>query len=82
VVEVDGHGSGWTGRGRTGAADNVCRGLRRFWKCYVRRGGWREGGWGLLISLMAGLYPLISALRADLDAPPAETEPAALSRAA
>ncbi|HEX4709441.1 glycosyltransferase family 2 protein [Phenylobacterium sp.] len=68
--------------GKTGAMDNVWRGLRRFWKCYVKRGGWKEGGWGLLIALMAGLYPLLSALRAELDAPPAETEPAALSRAA
>ncbi|WP_372785707.1 glycosyltransferase family 2 protein [Phenylobacterium sp.] len=66
--------------GKTGLADNAWRGLRRFWKCYVKRGGWREGGWGLLISLMAGLYPLVSALRADLDAP--EAEPAVLAQAA
>jgi glycosyltransferase involved in cell wall biosynthesis len=69
--------------GKTGVADNARRGLQRFWKCYVRRGGWREGGWGLLISLMAGLYPLISALRADLDRPAeGEGEPAALAQAA
>jgi glycosyltransferase involved in cell wall biosynthesis len=66
--------------GKTGVADNAWRGLRRFWKCYVKRGGWREGGWGLLISLMAGLYPLVSALRVDLDAPAAE--PAVLAQAA
>jgi glycosyltransferase involved in cell wall biosynthesis len=69
--------------GKTGVADNARRGLQRFWKCYVRRGGWREGRWGLLISLMAGLYPLVSALRADLDRPAAgEAEPAAVPRAA
>jgi glycosyltransferase involved in cell wall biosynthesis len=68
--------------GSTGAADNFWRGLRRFWKCYVKRGGWKEGGWGLLISLMAGLYPLLSALRADLEAPPAGAETTALSEAA
>jgi glycosyltransferase involved in cell wall biosynthesis len=69
--------------GKTGLADNARRGLQRFWKCYVARGGWREGGWGLLISLMAGLYPLLSALRAELDAPAPEAEPAAaLPRAA
>ena len=73
--------------GKTGLADNARRGLQRFWKCYVRRGGWREGGWGLLISLMAGLYPLLSALRVDLERPAAglaavaEAEPA-LARAA
>ena len=57
--------------GKIGLADNAFRGLRRFWKCYVKRGGWREGGWGLLISMMAGLYPLLSALRVDLDRPAA-----------
>jgi glycosyltransferase involved in cell wall biosynthesis len=72
--------------GKMGIWDNARRGLQRFWKCYVRRGGWREGGWGLLISMMAGLYPLLSVLRADLDGPlpeaAAETEAAALARAA
>jgi glycosyltransferase involved in cell wall biosynthesis len=58
--------------GKTGVADNARRGVQRFLKCYFKRGGWRDGGWGLLISLMAGLYPLLSALRAQLDAPPAE----------
>jgi hypothetical protein len=70
--------------GKTGVADNARRGLQRFWKCYVKRGGWREGRWGLLISLMAGLYPLLSALRMELDRPMAEAaaEPAPLARAA
>jgi glycosyltransferase involved in cell wall biosynthesis len=68
--------------GKIGLADNAFRGLRRFWKCYVKRGGWREGGWGLLISLMAGLYPLISALRAELEAPPASEPANVLAKAA
>lgn len=69
--------------GKTGVADNARRGAQRFLKCYFKRGGWREGGWGLLISLMAGLYPLISALRAELDAQATESETVAvLSRAA
>ena len=69
--------------GKTGVADNARRGLQRFLKCYFKRGGWREGGWGLLISLMAGLYPLISALRVQLEAPAAEAETAeTLARAA
>jgi glycosyltransferase involved in cell wall biosynthesis len=55
--------------GKTGVADNAFRGLRRFWKCYVKRSGWRDGGWGLLISVMAGLYPFLSALRVELDKP-------------
>src|SRR5205823_14295658 len=44
--------------------DEVFRGLRRFWKCFVRRKGHREGGLGFLIALMAGLYPVLSHLRA------------------
>lgn len=44
--------------------DNVFRGFRRFHKCYVTRKGSREGGLGFLISLMAGLYPVLSHLRA------------------
>jgi glycosyltransferase involved in cell wall biosynthesis len=69
--------------GKTGRLDNALRGLRRFWKCYVRRRGWREGGWGLLISLMAGLYPLVAALRAELERTPSEARDAkALARAA
>jgi glycosyltransferase involved in cell wall biosynthesis len=55
---------------KTGVADNALRGLRRFWKCYVKRSGWREGGWGLLIAVMAGLYPFISALRVELETSP------------
>ena len=54
-------------------ADRVCslgsaafRGLRRFWKCYVRRKGYREGYWGVLIAVMAGLFALLSVLRAHL----------------
>jgi glycosyltransferase involved in cell wall biosynthesis len=52
-------------RGTPGAlGDNVFRGVRRFWKCYVRRGGWREGGLGFLIAVMAALYPVLSHLKA------------------
>jgi glycosyltransferase involved in cell wall biosynthesis len=44
--------------------DNVFRGFRRFYKCYVARKGYREGDLGFLIALMAGLYPVVSCLRA------------------
>ena len=44
--------------------DDAFRGLRRFFKCYVARKGYREGDLGFLISLMAGLYPILSNLRA------------------
>jgi glycosyltransferase involved in cell wall biosynthesis len=46
---------------------NVLRIFSRFWKCYVARGGWREGAWGFLIALFAGLYPILSHLRARLE---------------
>ena len=68
--------------GKTGTLDNVRRGLQQFWKCYVRRGGWREGGWGLMLSLMAGLYPLLSALRAELEQSPVAEVASLVRRAA
>ncbi len=48
-------------------ANNLRRLVSRFFKCYVRRGGWREGGYGFLIALLAGLYPLVSHLKAKLE---------------
>mgnify|MGYP001461519350 CR=1 FL=1 len=48
-------------------ANNVRRLFSRFFKCYVLRKGYREGGYGLLIALFAGLYPLISHLKAKLE---------------
>ena len=44
--------------------DNVCRGVRRFCKCYFRRKGRNEGDMGFLIALMAGLYPVLAYLKA------------------
>jgi len=46
---------------------NLRRLFTRFFKCYVRRKGWREGYYGFLIALMAGLYPMVSWLRARLE---------------
>ena len=48
-------------------ADNVRRIFSRFWKCYVARRGWREGGLGFLIAVLAGLYPYVSYLKAKYD---------------
>ncbi|RAI57164.1 glycosyltransferase family 2 protein [Roseicella frigidaeris] len=65
------------GGARHGLASHAFRGLRRFWKCYVTRRGYREGEWGVLIALMAALYPLLSELRARIEAAePADPRPA------
>jgi glycosyltransferase involved in cell wall biosynthesis len=46
---------------------NLRRILSRFWKCYVSRKGYREGPYGFMIALCAGLYPILSYLKARLD---------------
>jgi glycosyltransferase involved in cell wall biosynthesis len=46
---------------------NILRIFGRFYKCYWRRKGYREGGWGLLIALLASLYPILSYLKAVLE---------------
>ena len=48
-------------------ANNVRRVFSRFFKCYFLRRGYREGGYGLLIAICAGLYPLLSHLKAKYD---------------
>jgi glycosyltransferase involved in cell wall biosynthesis len=49
---------------------NLRRIVSRFWKCYVGRKGYREGQWGFLIALCAGLYPILSYLKARLEPGP------------
>lgn len=49
------------------AFHNSRRIVSRFFRCYVSRGGWREGGLGFLIALFAALYPLVSYLKAKYD---------------
>jgi len=48
-------------------ARHLVRLASRFFKCYVRRKGYKEGGYGFLIALFAGLYPLVSHLKATLE---------------
>ncbi len=47
----------------SGMAQNIRRFFSRFIKCYFIRGGWREGGYGLVIASCAGLYPILSYLK-------------------
>jgi glycosyltransferase involved in cell wall biosynthesis len=54
--------------GRIGSfGHNIRRVFSRFWKCYVARRGYREGPYGFLIALCAGLYPILSYLKARLE---------------
>jgi glycosyltransferase involved in cell wall biosynthesis len=46
---------------------NLRRIAGRFYKCYWRREGYREGKWGILIATMAALYPILSYLKAVLE---------------
>jgi len=53
-------------RGETAKIRSLARkSISRFWKCYVARKGRREGGVGLLISILSALYPLVSYLKAQ-----------------
>lgn len=47
--------------------NNIRRFFSRFLKCYFGRKGYKEGGYGFLIALFAGLYPLVSHLKARLE---------------
>jgi glycosyltransferase involved in cell wall biosynthesis len=46
---------------------NIRRFYSRFFKCYVSRKGYREGGYGFLNAMFAGLVPLISPIKARLE---------------
>lgn len=48
-------------------AANIRRLFSRFFKCYVRRGGYKEGGYGFIIATCAGLYPLLSHFKAKYE---------------
>lgn len=44
---------------------NIRRFFTRFYKCFVRRKGYKEGSIGFIIALLTGLYPLVSTLKAQ-----------------
>jgi glycosyltransferase involved in cell wall biosynthesis len=46
---------------------NFRRILSRFWRCFVSRKGYKEGGMGFLIALLAALFPMVSYLKARYD---------------
>ena len=55
-------------RGEMGSVVNMVRKIfSRFWKCYVARKGYRENGYGIVIGILAAIYPLVSLLKATLE---------------
>ena len=46
---------------------DIRRFFSRFYKCYVSRKGYKEGGFGFAVALMAALFPILSTLKARLD---------------
>ncbi len=46
---------------------NLRRIFSRFFKCFIIRKGYREGIYGFLIALFAGLYPIVSYLKARIE---------------
>ncbi|MAR79093.1 MAG: glycosyl transferase [Rhodospirillaceae bacterium] len=47
--------------------NNIRRFFSRFIKCFFIRKGYKEGIYGFMIALMAGLFPLISHIRARIE---------------
>ncbi len=48
-------------------ANNIRRLFSRFIRCYIGRKGYKEGGIGFLIALFAGLFPVISYIKAKYE---------------
>ena len=48
-------------------ANNIRRLFSRFIRCYVGRKGYKEGGIGFLTALFAGLFPVISYIKAKYE---------------
>ncbi|WP_245622929.1 glycosyltransferase family 2 protein [Kiloniella litopenaei] len=47
---------------------NARRIISRFWRCFIGRKGYREGGYGFLIATFAALYPMVSHIKARYEA--------------
>ncbi|MEM7197541.1 MAG: glycosyltransferase family 2 protein, partial [Pseudomonadota bacterium] len=46
---------------------NLLRALARFYKSYIRRKGYREGVFGVLLAIFTALYPIVSYCKARLE---------------
>lgn len=55
-------------RGEVGSFPNMVRKIfSRFYKCYVRRKAYKEGGYGFLLALCTALEPVLAHLKATLE---------------
>lgn len=52
------------GNDQDGFGRNCLRFFSRFYKCYIRRKGYKERSIGFLIAVLAGLYPMVSYIKA------------------
>jgi hypothetical protein len=74
VARIDRYSSAlardWRARGQSfGFARALRKGLTRALKSYTRRGGWREGRWGLFLATMACWCMLLAWFKATLEEP-------------
>lgn len=46
---------------------SVRKGMTRFYKSYLARKGYKEGKYGILLAIMAGLLPILTHLKAELE---------------
>jgi glycosyltransferase involved in cell wall biosynthesis len=71
-------------RGQVGSFPNMVRKIfSRFYKCYVRRKAYKEGGYGFLLALCTALEPVLAHLKATLEEiPRREAEKAAANNTA
>lgn len=59
------HGEDLARKNEIGRTASMARKIfSRFWKCYIARSGYKEGGLGLIISILSALYPLVAHMKA------------------
>ena len=69
--KTTGHARDMVDRGTVGTFPNMLRKIfSRFYKCYVRRKAYKEGGYGFVIALCTALEPMLSHLKATLEEMP------------
>ncbi|WP_338661456.1 glycosyltransferase [Pararoseomonas sp. SCSIO 73927] len=66
--ETDAEAADRLAAGRPGTLPGALVGaVRGSFGSFFRHGGWREGGWGVLLAVLAGMVPVLSHLKARLE---------------